>query len=406
MKNNHLALLISVGTLLFAACGGEPARPGGSQRPVEVGVITARDEQVPALLVAPGTVQPRDRIALSSQINGFVREVKVRAGDTVSAGQVLVTLDARDADSQKAAALASIEEAQAALAEARKGAEMAQSMRAAAKASADLAGETYKRYQKLAEARSISPQELDEVRSRRDSASADLAAKEAMVAAAADRLRQVEAKIAQANAQLGRADVYLGWTVVKAPSPGRIVERSVDPGSAIFPGSPLMTLESTSRPQILATLPTAASDHLKNGLEVRVRMPDLEGRTESGTPPAPVTGRIVEIIPLSTPGSHTVQFKVDLPAGITAVSGSFVKVEVPTGTRQALLIPAQAVRESGQLTGVFVADGSAKARFRLVKTAPYDRDRVELLAGVQPGERIIAKLTDQITDGVSLEIRQ
>jgi multidrug efflux pump subunit AcrA (membrane-fusion protein) len=384
------------GALLLAACGESP-KSATAPKSVQVGVITARNESVAAIVEAPGTVQPCDRVVLSSQINGFVREVRVRAGDIVIAGHVLVTLDARDAESQKAVAQASIEEAQAALAEARKGAQMAQSMRIAAKASADLAVGTYARYQKLYEARSVSPQELDEVRARRDGAAADLAAEEAMVAAAEDRLRQVEARISQANAQSRRADVYVSWTVVKAPSSGRIVERNVDPGSAIFPGSPLITLESTSRPQILASLPTTDSGHLRNGLDVRVRIPDQ--------PQTLMQGRISEITPLSTPGSHTVQFKVDLPSDFSAVSGTFVKVEISVGTRQALLVPVQALREAGQLTGVFVADGSAKARFRLVKATAYDPDRVELLAGIEPGERIIAKLTDQITDGVPLEIR-
>jgi multidrug efflux pump subunit AcrA (membrane-fusion protein) len=397
MRTIHLVFPILAGALFLAACGGESTKPGGPSKAIPVGIVTIQDESVPAVLEAPGSVQPRDRIVLSSQINGFVREVKVHAGDTAAIGQVLVTLDARDADSQKAMAQAGIEEAQAALAETRKGIQMAESMRTAAKATADLASGTCARYQKLFEARSVSPQELDEVRARRDGAAADLAAKEAMVAAAEDRLRQVEAKISQANAQLRRADVYAGWTVVKAPSSGKIVERNVDPGSAIFPGSPLMVLESTSRPQILANLPTTDSGRLRNGLEVRVRFPDQ--------PQAPVQGRISEITPLSTPGSHTVQFKVDLPSDFSAISGTFVKVEIPAGSRQALLIPVGALRESGQLTGVFIADGSAKARFRLVKTTAYDPERAELLAGVEPGERIIAKLTDQITDGASLEIR-
>jgi len=396
MRTLYRMLPILAGMLLFTACTG-PASSVAPAKSVQAEVITLQNESVPAMIEAPGSVQPRDRIVLSSQINGFVREVRVRAGDSVTAGQVLVTLDARDADSQKDAAQASIQEAQAALAEARKGAEVARSMQTAAKASADLANGTYARYQKLAESRSVSPQELDEMRARRDSATADLAAKEAMVAAAEDRIPQIEARIAQAGAQSRRADVYVDWTVVKAPSAGRIVERSVDPGSAIFPGGPLVIIESTSRPQVLASLPTSDAASLRKGLEVKIRIPDQAKE--------PALGRISEIIPLSTAGSHTVQFKVDVPADFSAVSGSFVKVAIPTGVRQALLVPIQAVRESGQLVGVFVVDGSGKARFRLVKTAPYDPQRVELLAGIEPGERIILKLTDQIINGISLEIR-
>jgi hypothetical protein len=43
---------------------------------------------------------------------------------------------------------------------------------------------------------------------------------------------------------------------------------------------------------------------------------------------------------------------------------------------------------------------SSKARFRLVKVAPYDAERVEVLSGIQPGEKIVSRLSDQITDGI------
>jgi multidrug efflux pump subunit AcrA (membrane-fusion protein) len=353
---------------------------------------------VPDILAAPGTVQPRDRVVLSSQINGFVREVRVRAGDVVTAGQILVALDSRDADGQKEGAQAGIVEAQAALAEARRGAQVAQSMRAAAQANADLANGTHARYQKLFASQSVSPQELDEMRARRDSAAAELAAKDSLVAASEDRLRQVEARIAQATAQMKRADVYVGWSVIKAPAAGRIVERNVDPGSGIFPGTPLMVVESTARPQVLASLSTAQAGSLRPGLEVQVSVPDQPGKF--------VSGNIAEIIPLSTSGSHTVQCKIDLPAGFAPVSGSFVTVNIQVGTRQALLVPVQAIRENGQITGVLVADSAGKAHLRLIKAAPYDRERMEILAGVEPGERIVARLTDQMTDGISLEIRR
>jgi hypothetical protein len=70
-----------------------------------------------------------------------------------------------------------------------------------------------------------------------------------------------------------------------------------------------------------------------------------------------------------------------------------------------LLVPRPAVRETGQLTGLFVVDDSSKARFRLVKLAPYDAEKFEVLSGVEAGERIIAGLNDQINDGTSVEIR-
>ncbi len=117
----------------------------------------------------------------------------------------------------------------------------------------------------------MSPQELDEVRSRRDSAAADLAARDTMAAAAEDRVRQIEARISQAGAQSRRADVALSWTVVKAPAAGRVVERPVDPGAVIFPGTPLFVLESATKPQAVGDLPTVESRHLTLGMNVTVQ---------------------------------------------------------------------------------------------------------------------------------------
>jgi multidrug efflux pump subunit AcrA (membrane-fusion protein) len=382
--------------LLVSGCAETP-KLAEAPHAVAIHVLKAEYAPVPDMLEVPGSVEPRNRIVLSSQINGFVREVRVRAGDSVRAGQVLITLDARETESQRDAARASIEEAKAALEEARRSAQAAGSMRASAQAAAVLAHSTFQRYQKLFAENSVSPQELDEARARHDMTAADLAAKQLMETAAGDRLRQIEARLTQTNAQSRRADVLVSWTVVSAPSAGKVVERRADPGSAIFPGTPLLVLESITKLQVLADIPATRSGLLQPGLEVRVRR---EGPT---TPE--VTGRVSEIIPRSDPATHSLRFKVDLPDDFAAPSGYFVRVGIPAGDRRALLVPQKAVRETGQLTGVFVADSSSIARFRLVKVAGYDSGRVELLAGVEPGERIVEDPGERVFEGTQLEIR-
>jgi multidrug efflux pump subunit AcrA (membrane-fusion protein) len=397
MKSIVLSFLAISVLLIQIACGEkEPGRSDAALKPVPAATLGLRYEPIRSVVEAPGTVQARNRIALSSQINGFVREMRVRVGDVAKQDQVLALLDARDAQSQKAAAQAAIEEAQAALAEARKARQAAVDMQTAAKAFADLAGQTFARYQKLAESKSVSPQELDEVRTRRDAGNAELASREAMVAAAEDRIRQVEAKIAQAKAGACRADVMLSWTEIKAPSSGRIVERLADPGTAIFPGSPLLMLESIDRPQVIADIPTEHSALLHVGATVSLRDSET-GKTADG--------RITEIVPVSNPATHSMQFKVDLPSNLAMPSGRFVKVEVPSGTRDALLAPRTAIRQTGQLTGIFVVDSASRAHFRLIKIAPHDSERVEVLSGVEPGERIISSLSDQIIDGIPVAER-
>jgi multidrug resistance efflux pump len=393
MRITFFSIFAVSGALLAAGCREAP-KTAAPSRPVAVSVFTARYDSVPAIIEAPGSIQPRDRIALASQVGGYVRELHARAGDLVKQGQVLATLDSRDAESQKDLSQASIEEARAALEEARKSAEAAQSMLKAAQANHDLAAGTFGRFQKLFDARSVSPQELDEVKARRDAAAADVAARETMVAAAQDRIRQIESRIAQAGAQSRRAEVALSWTVVRAPASGRIVERSVDPGAIIFPGSPLFVLESAADPQVVADLPTTELSQLRRGLDVAV---------VTGT--GKLSGKVAEVIPVSASGAHTVRFKVDLPSTFSAPSGAFVRIQIPSGSRRTLLVPRTCVREAGQLTGVFVVDGNAKARFRLIKSAGFDLDRLEVLSGIEEGDRIVAGPGAEVIDGAPLEVR-
>ncbi len=394
-KSSSAVPIILAYSLMLVGCG-EKMKHAPAQRRMTAQVIAAQYRTVPAILEAPGSVQPRNRITLSSQLNGFVRTVNVRAGDLVRDGQTLVTLDARDAQGQKDMAQASIDEAQAGLEEARKGAQMAADMRNAAKANNDLAAATFQRFQKLFDSKSVSPQEFDEVRARRDAAAADLAAKETVVSATQDRLKQAQARITQAIAQSRRAEVLVAYTVLKAPAAGCVAERQVDPGSAIYPGSPLLVIETTASPQVLAEIPTGQLVSLRVGMQVDVLIPD------SGMS---AKGRVAEIVPLSNPATHTVQFKVDLPSGFAAPTGSYAKVEISTGNRNVLLVPITAVRETGQLTGVFVVDSGSRARFRLVRIAPFDADHFELFSGVEPGEKIVCAISDELTEGITLEVR-
>jgi multidrug efflux pump subunit AcrA (membrane-fusion protein) len=204
MKRKATILAFLAALVLQLGCGEKRTDSAHSDaKPVSVRVLAAQYASLPAVIEAPGTVQARDRIALSSQINGYVGRVHVRVGDPVQANQILATLDARDAESQKAMAQAGIEEAQAALSEARKASQAATERLGAAKAANELASQTYNRFQKLFESKSVSPQEMDEARMRRDAAAAEVASATSMAAAAQDRIKQVEAKIAQAKAHLG-----------------------------------------------------------------------------------------------------------------------------------------------------------------------------------------------------------
>ncbi len=395
MRKNVWIIFLLTGLIWLTACGESDTSGENHQEPVSVHVTTLRYQSIPEIVEAPGNVQPRNRISLAAQINGFVRETPVQAGDRIRSGQLLMTLDARDAESQKAAAESAVQEAEAALSGAKQARQAAVRMRTASKATLDLAEQTFKRYQKLFESKSVSPQEMDEIQSRRDAAQAELASRNSMVAAAAERVKQVEARISQAKAQEGRADVLLSYTRILAPESGIVVERAVDAGSAIFPGSPLLVIDTTAKPQVLATLPVEQAGNLHTGMECTMR----DSRSEIA-----IKGRIVEIVPQSDPATHSIQFKVDLLEDPDIVHGTYLKLEIPTGTRDALLIEQSAIVREGQLEGVFVVEEGKVARFRLVKTAPYNTDKLEIISGIEQGETAITRSESRIIDGIPVEI--
>jgi multidrug efflux pump subunit AcrA (membrane-fusion protein) len=112
-----------------------------------------------------------------------------------------------------------------------------------------------------------------------------------------------------------------------------------------------------------------------------------------------LTGKAVEIVPAADPQSRTFTIKIELPAQPLLRSGVYGKASFSRGERQVLLVPAAAVLERGQLTGVFVVGQDGRAEFRLVKTGKRYGEKLEILSGLSTGERIVIKGAERIHEG-------
>ena len=222
MTSKHAFLLSTfVGAVgMLTACSSDRKVSASPPEIVRnVAVTTAHTANVPDLLEAVGTVHAAQTSELASQVMGTIVEVRVREGDSVRRGQVLVIIDDR--------------ESIAAVIRATAGETAAQQEVAAAESELALAESTLKRYQNLFEKKSVSPQEFDEVKTRQQAALAhkDLA----------------RASLEQAKAALAQARTALEYTQVRAPFDGVVTERKLDPGAMANPGSPVLAIEDTSR---------------------------------------------------------------------------------------------------------------------------------------------------------------
>lgn len=354
--------------LVLGACSGERPQAAPSPETVRnVPVLAAQRTEVPDLLEAVGTVRAAQTSILASQMMGNIVEVRVHEGDRVERREVLAVID----DSQPRAAVDRATAADNA----------AQQQLLAANSDLALAESTLKRYQNLYERKSVSPQEFDEVKARQRAALA--------------RRDMARAEQAQAKAALAQARTALEYTRIRAPFDGVIAEKKADSGTLVSPGMPIFTLEDVRRYRLEAAVNEDDLSHVQIGQPVAVIIEALgNGELQS---------KVVQIVPAADPASRTFLVKIELPEDPRLRSGLFGRAQFSRGERNSLLIPRTAVIERGQLQGVFVLDENHVAALRYVTLGKSAGENVEVLAGLQSGEQLVAKPGTLELDGKRVE---
>jgi RND family efflux transporter MFP subunit len=368
----------AVAAALFAVAGLSRALSGCSnehrtelvapETVSNVSVIVAQKTAVPDWLESVGTVQAAQTSQVSSQLMGNIVEIRAHEGDRVQNGQVLAIID--DAQARSA-----VEQATAALAAAEKEVSAADSDFALAEA-------TLKRYQQLYEKKSVSPQEFDEIKARYQSAEA--------------RRDMTQAGQSQASAALTQARTALGYTRIRAPFTGAVTEKKVDAGTLASAGMPVFTIEDT-RSYRLET-PIDESDirlvHVGHATPVTI---DALGNIQ-------LSGKVVQIVPAADPASRSFLVKVELPNDSRLRSGLFGRAHFPRGERVAIVIPRTCVVERGQLQEVYALDANEVAELRYVTFGKSVGEKVEVLSGLQDGDRVVASPGDRELGGKRIAI--
>jgi len=375
----QIGVCLIVAAALLSGCGSNPERQAAVPTAVTgVAVETVRLQNVSDSYEAVGTVRSATTSVLGAQISGTVREIRVKPGDRVKRGQVLALLDDRTPRAQLAAAQASVEEAEFGLAETERALE-------AAAAERKLAEVTYKRYQELLAKNSVTRQEFDGAEARYKSAVAGEAALEA-------KKKAVDARGQEARSQRESAQTLFSYASIVSPIDGVVTAKSVDAGTLVMPGTPLLTVEDTAHFRLEATVPEELIANIRLGQKAPVW-------TERGQ----FDGDVVEIVPAADPASRTFVVKVALPASCTCQSGEYGKASFVAGEKKELAIPRSALVDRGQLQGVYVINPQGAAEYRLVTVGKSSGDRIEIPSGLSEGERIATSRLDQLKDGVHVE---
>jgi multidrug efflux pump subunit AcrA (membrane-fusion protein) len=379
--NRYLLTFIGV-AVLGAGCASPPEQAERAPAPVAVSIVAAESTALTSSFEAGGVVRARATAAIASRMMAPILEVHVRPGDRVRRDAPLVTLDSREVmanRSRAAATLASaVEAVHAADADAK-----------SAAAAMGLARATHDRIRTLHDKRSATQQELDQAVSALDAAEAQLGSARARMAAAT-------AARDAAQAASDAAAIASSYAVLVAPFDGLVTERSADPGIMATPGLALLTIEDATTFRLEVALDEARASHVALGQNADVRI---------GDPGSPNhwagEARISEVARLD-PASHSFLVKLDLPSGPSLRSGLFGRARFAGPTRQALVIPASAAVRRGQLTFVYTVNADGRATLQPVSLGAEDRGRIEILAGLREGERVITNPPATLSEGMQV----
>jgi RND family efflux transporter MFP subunit len=352
-----IAWLGLIGVLL-TGCNrpADTAAPaGGGATAVGVTSVRAERRDVPVQLTATGTVTPLSSVDVKAQVTSVIKQVHIREGQFVRAGELLFTLDARTDEANLAKAKAQLARDEAGLADAKR---------------------QLLRSQELLEKKFVSQGAVDTNQALVDSQAA---------AVSADR------------AALDAAGVALSYARVSAPSAGRVGAISVFPGSAVQANlTTLVTITqldpiTVSFPLPQRHLPDALAALPDGGAAVAAALPDSALR---------LTGRLQFVDNAIDPASGTVKVKALFDNhGGQLWPGAFVSVSMTMRTlKDAVVIPQAAVIQSARGPIVYtIQDG--KATMKPVEII-YAQGNDAAVSGVSAGDIVVLDGRQNLRPGV------
>jgi RND family efflux transporter MFP subunit len=332
--------------LFLAWMGGafhEKVKPGvvPVERPSAAGrtLVTIERTVETETIAAVGSAQPHRKTEVASQLLATIREIKVRPGDHVKAGDLLITLDDRELTAQQHEAIESL-----------------------ASAEADLVTRKsdYERIKSVRGTGSVSAEEFARVEGA---------------------LRVTEAQVRRAKETINRIDVQLTHARISAATDGLVADRFADPSDLAMPGKPLLVLYDPNDLELQVNVPESLAAGITIGQSLAVRIDANNLST---------TARIREIVPQAQQASRSVLVKLGLPQSSTnpILPGMYGRAAIPTGQIERIWVPRDAVFRFGQLDLIEVAEDDGALSRRFVRIGRELDGKFEVLSGLTTGERV------------------
>jgi RND family efflux transporter MFP subunit len=348
-------------SLIVGACGGsDPQAAAGAGPPafppMDVRTITLTAKPVPQSSEFVATVRSLRSTTIQPQVEGFIRQIFVRAGDRVRAGQSLVQIDP---DREQAAASVTM------------------SQRAAREAELALAKQQLDRMKTLVAAGAVARAQLDEAEAAHTSA---------------------EAQLEAIRSQISEDAVRLQYYRVTAPTAGIIGDITVRQGDSVTPATIITTIDQGDELEAYINVPLEQATRLRPGLTVDLL--DSTGEVIASNP-------ITFIAPRADDATQSVLAKATLrqvPPSIRVMQ--YVRARVIWNNDPGLVVPLVAVTRIGGQYFVLVAEEGEKgavARQRPVTLGEVIGEDYIVRSGLKPGDKVIVSNLQKIRDGAPIQ---
>ena len=352
-----VALFLILGA---AACGGGQEQAGGAAAalpPTDVMTLTLEPKPVPQSSEFVATIRSLRSMTVQPQVEGYVRRIFVRAGDTVKAGQPLVQID----PDRQQASIVTLE-----------------SQRAAREADLEFATQQLTRMRKLHQAGAVSLAELEQAESAHKNATAQLEA---------------------VRSQIKENEVQLQYYRLVAPGAGIVGDIPVREGDRVTTATPITTIDQGEGLEAYLNVPLERSTELREGLTVELL--DNAGMVVAANP-------VTFVAPRADDATQTVLVKATLrqrPPGLRVMQ--YVRARLVWSNDPALLVPIVAVNRIAGQHFVFVAEGTGDkvvARQKPITIGPIVVDSYIVLRGLAAGDRVIVSNVQKIGEGSPVKV--
>ncbi|HEY6802121.1 MAG TPA: efflux RND transporter periplasmic adaptor subunit [Pyrinomonadaceae bacterium] len=404
-------LIVSLIVILVLRLRHKPEAESEVTPVVSVKVAKAEKSEIAAEVVAVGTVWPRDKAEVAAKISAQIKSMGQLKNKLVKAGEVIAVLEARDLQTQRAEALAAVNEAKANERQVVTGTipqNDAEDQRALRDAAAKVANTraTYERRKALFEKGGISQKDLEASQLEYETAQNELRLAQERIALRTKSLNPNDralaaAKTAQAVQHLATLDAQLSYATIRAPITGIVTDQFQYEGEFAAAGGKLVTIADISQVIVKVPFSDTAVAELKVG--------DSASVTPTDTSAEEMNGQVKLLSRSSDPTNRTVEVWVTLAngAGTLRANGAAQVKVLANAKRDAIVVPTSAVslEASNSDEGtVMVVDAQSVAHETKVTVGTKTKDKVEIVSGLNEGDTVVIEGNFALADGTKVEV--